>query len=194
MRPLILVWPYALVFWTVYAWVFLPETALILRARRAAAGRQDRGSLRALVVGQPLVQLAAFVTAFTLPGATVHGRAMAFWAGVILLVAGSLLRRHCFRMLGPHFSAAVTTMPDQPIVERGAYRWVRHPSYTAGMMVLAGVGFALTNWVSVVLLILVPMALFAYRVVVEEQTLVASFGEPYRAYMRRTKRFVPFIL
>ena len=47
---------------------------------------------------------------------------------------------------------------------------------------------------SVALLIIVPTALFCYRVVAEERALVPNFGEPYRAYMRRTKRFVPFIV
>ena len=31
------------------------------------------------------------------------------------------------------------------------------------------------------------------RVRVEEKALLATLGEPYRAYMARTKRFIPFV-
>ena len=51
-----------------------------------------------------------------------------FVAGVALLVGGSLLRRHCWRMLGRHFTGNVTAETSQPVIERGAYAWGRHPS------------------------------------------------------------------
>jgi protein-S-isoprenylcysteine O-methyltransferase Ste14 len=35
---------------------------------------------------------------------------------------------------------------------------------------------------------------YGYRVSVEERALVAVLGDRYRAYMRRTKRFVPFVV
>ena len=34
---------------------------------------------------------------------------------------------------------------------------------------------------------------FGYRVRVEERALLSVIGEPYRDYMARTKRFVPFL-
>lgn len=34
---------------------------------------------------------------------------------------------------------------------------------------------------------------YAYRISVEEAALVAAIGEPYKQYVRRTRRLVPFL-
>jgi protein-S-isoprenylcysteine O-methyltransferase Ste14 len=197
--PLPFVWPAAVPFWVVYVWAFVPEGLLLRRAGRspAARGAQDAGSLRVLVLGTWVALTAAFVLAFRAPAAAMSdaSRMPAYVAGIALLVAGSLLRRHCFRMLGAHFTGAVQVTADQPVVERGAYRWVRHPSYSAGVLMFAGIGLALGNWASAAVLVAATIALYAYRVAVEERALGATLGERYAAYRSRTRyRFIPFVL
>ena len=108
--------------------------------------------------------------------------------------AGSLLRRHCFRMLGQSFTAAVVVVQNQAIVERGAYRWIRHPSYTGGLLIYGGMGLALGNWMSLVEITVVVLVSYLLRVRAEERALVETLGEPYRDYMRRTKRFIPLLI
>ena len=198
MPPLVFVWPYALIFWLVYVWAFLPEFVLLRRAKRAVAAKssKDSGSLRLIMVGMQFGLLAAFAIVFFVPALRVP-RAMqlpAFILGTALLIAGSLLRRHCWRVLGEYFTGEVQARIDQPVISRGAYHWVRHPSYTAGMLMFAGIGLALGNWGSLAVMILVTVGVYWYRVAVEERALVETIGEPYAAYMRRTKRFVPFII
>jgi protein-S-isoprenylcysteine O-methyltransferase Ste14 len=137
----------------------------------------------------------AFLLAFIAPGGTILAhRRIVYWAGVALIVGASLLRRHCMRMLGRSFTGAVVVLPGQEVVERGAYRFVRHPSYTAGFVLFTGVGLVLTNWMSVTLLIAAPILVYNYRAGVEERALVATLGDPYLDYMRRTKRFIPFVV
>jgi protein-S-isoprenylcysteine O-methyltransferase Ste14 len=81
----------------------------------------------------------------------------------------------------------------QTVIQEGAYRWVRHPSYTGGMLMYLGTGLALTNWLSAVILTAMGAAGYAYRVHVEERALATTLGEQYQDYMRRTKRFLPFV-
>ena len=152
MRLLIVVWPYALVFWTVFVW--------------------------------------AFNAPFLWPSAALPFSMACFWFGIAALMSGSLLRRHCWRMLGKSFSGAVIVRASQPIVDRGAYRLVRHPSYSAGVLMFLGIGLATGNWISVVVIVAASAASYAYRVAVEG-ALLATLGDPYAAYMRRTKRFIP---
>jgi protein-S-isoprenylcysteine O-methyltransferase Ste14 len=95
-------------------------------------------------------------------------------------------------MLGPFFSGTVHVEKDQPIVERGAYRFLRHPSYTGGFLISTGIGLTLTNWLSVGLMALGSGVGYLFRVRAEERALLETLGEPYRQYMGRTKRFVPF--
>ena len=194
MRPLIATsWPYAIVYFALFFLVYLPEAILNRRSRKLKT-TQDAGSF-ALVMGvQALAAAAAYAVAFaTRFGALDHQRFW-FWVGIGTMIAGRLLRRHCFRMLGSSFTAVVIVVPGQQVVERGAYRWIRHPSYTAAALVYAGSILALGNWLSLIIM-LMPVALtYGYRVHVEERALVETLGEPYREYMRRTKRFVPMII
>lgn len=56
-----------------------------------------------------------------------------------------------------------------------------------------GTGLALTNWLSTLILVGMGIVTYSYRVHVEEDALGKSIGAPYVEYMRRTKRFVPFV-
>jgi protein-S-isoprenylcysteine O-methyltransferase Ste14 len=193
MLPLAYVWPYPLAFWAVFLWVYAPEA--VLTRRSAHLGRaQDAGSLRVIMLVQSTAALAAFAIASVCRFGILPQQKLFFWLGLAIMIAGSLLRRHCFRMLGSSFTGAVVVRQDQPVVDRGAYRWMRHPSYTAGVLLLAGMALALGNWISLaVILIAVPPA-YVYRVHVEERALLSTLGEPYRAYMQRTKRFIPMVV
>ncbi|MGE5234349.1 MAG: methyltransferase family protein [Acidobacteriota bacterium] len=196
--PLVYSFPYGLIFWLLYGLVMLPETLLLAgRLRRSAGGDAsgDRGSLGLILVGVWLAIVLGSAVAFLVPAATLrHGRLGWFWLGSAVLLAGSLLRLHCLRMLGRYFTPAVTVREGQSVVERGAYRFVRHPSYTGALLLLLGFALALTNGLSVVVMMAIGGVIYAYRIRVEEAALVARLGEPYRDYMRRTKRLVPFLI
>ena len=197
MRPLLFVWPYALVFWVIYVWAFAPESVMVARSAKPAAesGSKDSGSLRFIVLGMWIGLFISFPVAFVKvlrfpPAANLT----AFCIGTALLIIGSLLRRHCWRILGEYFTGDVKARADQPVIDRGAYRWVRHPSYTGGILMFAGIGIALANWASVAILIFVSVAVYSYRIAVEEKALLETIGEPYAKYIRTRKRFVPFII
>ena len=197
MRPLIFVWPYALIFWAIYIWAFAPEFALTARARKSAAENpsKDSGSLGLIMAGMGIGLLLsfpiAFVSALRFPPSL---NLAAFGIGTGLLIGGSLLRRHCWRILGEYFTGDVQARADQPVIDRGAYRWVRHPSYTGGILMFAGIGIALANWASLAILVIVSVAVYSYRIAVEERALLQTIGEPYATYMRTRKRFIPFIV
>jgi protein-S-isoprenylcysteine O-methyltransferase Ste14 len=140
----------------------------------------------------------AFVAAFPLawaPALQVAApvRGMVFWSGVALLIAGSLLRRHCWRMLGAYFTGDVRVQANQPVVAAGAYSFLRHPSYTAGVLMNIGVGLALGSWASAFLLTVASLLVYSYRIKVEERVLLAAIGEPYRDFMRTRKRLIPYV-
>ena len=197
MRPLPFVWPHALVFWAVYIWAFLPEWKVVQGGIEGVKGSDSRdgGSLRVLLGGMWIALLIAFGLAFVRawlfpPGA----RLPLFAVGLSLIALGSLLRRYCFRTLGQYFTGDVRARSDQPVIRAGPYRLVRHPSYTAGMMMFIGIGLALGSWLSFALLTIATIATYSYRVAVEERALLDAIGEPYDAYMKERKRFIPYIV
>jgi protein-S-isoprenylcysteine O-methyltransferase Ste14 len=196
MRPLAYVYPYALIFWVVFIWAFVREAGVIGRAQKAAASGgapDDKGSLRLVVVTQALAFMAAFWLAWVAKGRYTNPY-VAFWVGIIMLIAGAVLRRLCFRALGASFTGEVRVRPDQRVIVAGPYHWVRHPSYTAGILMITGVATALGSWIGTVIAFSLAVVGYAYRVRVEERALSATLGEAYRSYAATTKRFIPFVI
>jgi protein-S-isoprenylcysteine O-methyltransferase Ste14 len=197
MKPLPFVWPYALVFWAVYVWAFLPEWKVVQGGREGAkdANSKDSGSLKVILGGMWVALIIAYPLAFVKAWAFPESWQLSlFVAGVLLIVLGSLLRRYCWRTLGEYFTGDVKARPDQPVITAGPYRWVRHPSYTAGMIMFIGIGLALGSWFSFALLTIATIATYSYRVAVEERVLLETIGEPYGTYMKQRKRFIPYIV
>ncbi len=185
--------PYSWIFWAVFLFAYLPEFRLVARSQSSPGENTDRGSTAVIVVATSISMTAAFVLANVSAFVLVRGQKVWFVLGLTVLLLGAGLRRHCWRMLGLHFTGNVKVVANQPVIQQGAYRWVRHPSYTGGMLMYLGTGLALTNWLSAVILTAVGAAGYAYRVRVEERALATTLGEPYQDYMRRTKRFIPFV-
>src|SRR5262245_37244338 len=103
MKPLPFVWPYALLFWAVFGWTFLPEFGVIQRADRSGT-TTDAKSLQVIVVGMQLASLGAFPMAWVGALQFHAHRVLLFYFGTATIVAGSLLRRHCWKLLGDSFT------------------------------------------------------------------------------------------
>ena len=197
MTPPPFVWPYALVFWAVYVWAMVPEAGIIRRAQKTSkhAGSKDRGSVQVMTAAMSTALVLAFPVAFFDPWPfpeSIHPESFA--AGMLLVVLGSLLRRYCWRTLGEYFTGDVQARAGQPVIRTGPYKLVRHPSYTGGLMMNAGVGLALCSSLSVTLLTVTALVTYIYRVRIEEHALVDTLGEPYRNYMRESRRFIPYVV
>ncbi len=81
-------------------------------------------------------------------------------------------------------------IPPQQIVDRGPYRWVRNPMYLGHLVFLAGLALVLESWLGAALFAF-HVAWFHRRVREDEARLGELFGEPYRDYCRRVKRWIP---
>jgi protein-S-isoprenylcysteine O-methyltransferase Ste14 len=117
-----------------------------------------------------------------------------FFLGIALMWLGMAFRYYCMRVLGRYFTFNVAVHAGQTVVEAGPYRYIRHPSYTGALITVVGFGLALGNWAGMIALVACVGIGYAYRIRVEEAALVLALGEPYRGYMRRTQRLVPFVL
>ena len=169
------------------------ELSIRLRSERNRAGsRQDRGSLllvAATILGG--VAGSALVTK-RVPGAAVKDARWPFFvAGLVLMCAGIAIRQWAVATLGRYFTIDVRVQSGQTVVDTGPYRWVRHPAYTALILVFLGLGLTLGNWAALPVAFLVPTAGLIYRIRIEEHALLAGVGEPYRRYAEGRKRLVP---
>jgi protein-S-isoprenylcysteine O-methyltransferase Ste14 len=114
------------------------------------------------------------------------------YAGLALFAAGGLLRVLPMYVLGERFNALVVIRKDHRLETEGLYRYVRHPSYLGGLLVLAGWSLGFRSLAGLLLLPLV-LAVLIGRMNAEERLLESEFGEAYREYRRRSWRLVPFV-
>ncbi len=192
-KPLAYSAPYSWLFAAVFLFAFVPEFRVVARSRPAPGEKTDRGSTAVIAMAGWIGMMAAFAVARLPMFLIVRGQKVWFAIGLVALLGGSLLRRHCRRVLGKYFTGNVKVAADQPVIQAGVYRWVRHPSYTGGMLMYMGTGLALTNWLSLLIITVAGLAAYVYRVQVEERALLQQLGTPYESYMRNTKRFIPFV-
>jgi protein-S-isoprenylcysteine O-methyltransferase Ste14 len=79
------------------------------------------------------------------------------------------------------------------LVTSGIFRYIRHPMYSSLLLLAWGI------WLKQPLAATLPVALLASWLLWltakrDERECLAYFGDSYREYMTRTKRFVPFII
>ena len=165
--------------------------AAFKRAKSDAARSADRGSLSTLWLVIVASVFVAFAIPENAPAWSMRGAAASTALGLVLFVCGLALRWYAIVYLGRFFTVNVAIAADHRVIDRGPYRYIRHPSYTGALMAFVGFGFCFGNWGSLAAVTLPPVVAFMYRIRVEEAALSAALGEPYRDYMRRTKRLIP---
>jgi protein-S-isoprenylcysteine O-methyltransferase Ste14 len=170
---------------TFAAWVSV-EVTLALRdlIRGKGSTARDRGTRSVLVIGWAV----AFVSATWVAG---HPKGWHLITGLLLMWAGLAIRIWSVLALGASFRTTVEVDAGQPLVETGPYRLVRHPSYTGILLLAIGYGVTLNSWLSLAILLVVPLATTLRRISVEEATMAEVLGDPYQAYRQRTKRLLP---
>jgi len=77
---------------------------------------------------------------------------------------------------------------ERPLLQRGPYRYIRHPIYLS--FLLTSVGFLLLAENIVMLPLLFALTAIRYPKP-EEEELIRLYGDSYREYRKRTGRFLP---
>ena len=109
----------------------------------------------------------------------------------LLLAAGIVLRVWSIVHLGKFFTVDVSIQEGQRVVQDGPYRFVRHPSYSGGLLALVGLACLTFNWLGFVAIIVCSFIAYTQRITLEEKVLAQNLGDEYRQYSERTKRLVP---
>jgi protein-S-isoprenylcysteine O-methyltransferase Ste14 len=107
-------------------------------------------------------------------------------ASDVLLVCGAAWSVWSLRFLGRNVSVLAQA---RTVVDRGPYRWVRHPLYAGEIVSSLGVALAM-NSLAALACWLVLCGLQVYRALREEQVLLDALPA-YRNYRTRTAALVP---
>src|SRR5262249_10269477 len=113
------------------------------------------------------------------------------WLGAALGLAMLPLLYWVFSSLGSNISETTLTKEKHRLVTHGPFQWVRHPLYSAAIIVLISMSVLAANWF---MLTMACIALIGVAVLViprEEAELIRKFGTEYQDYMLRTGRLAP---
>jgi protein-S-isoprenylcysteine O-methyltransferase Ste14 len=155
--------------------------------------REDRSNRWVIAAFGAIGLTAAYLPPYTdrIDLLTIDGETIR-WLGVLLYVAGGVLRIRPVFVLGRRFSGLVAIQPEHRLVTTGIYGVIRHPSYLGLVVTGLGWGLAFRSGVGVLLALALFPPLIA-RIEAEEALLRAHFGARYEAYRARTARLIPGI-
>ena len=112
-------------------------------------------------------------------------------AGAVLFVSGAAVVVLSARALGSGLTPFPRPAPAGQFVDRGPYAVVRHPVYSGGILIFAGISLALSPWALLGTAMLV--VIWALKSRVEERFLEAHYPA-YAEYCAHTRyRLVPFV-
>ena len=153
----------------------------------------DRASIWILIILIGIGYFLAFRVGITRLGRIYHWNIF-FTIGAILTIVGLILRIKSISTLQQHFTYTVTKIENHELIETGLYKNIRHPGYLGQLLIFLGVATSLSNWLSIVVMIIPALLGYIYRIRIEERFMIEQIGQKYIAYQKRTKKLIPKII
>lgn len=116
------------------------------------------------------------------------------WAGIGITLLGFALLQWSQNTLGKNWSDTPRMIKEQSLVTSGPYRFIRHPIYTAFLLILGSTLFISANWFVGLAWIGMTLIEVASRIGFEENLMLEYFGDQYREYMKKTGRLLPRLI
>lgn len=186
--------------WLFCLLLFLPMlimgTVLFLKAPNLLEKRLNNKETEKTQVGVVVASSLLFIAAFLAAGMdfrlgwTQVPTWLVYTAAAVQLAAYGLyaevLRENAY------LSRTVEVQENQKVIDTGLYGIIRHPMYTATILLFLAMPLVLGSWVSFGIMLLYPV-LILFRIRNEEKVLEAGL-EGYRDYKKRVRfRLIPFL-
>lgn len=110
----------------------------------------------------------------------------------ILLTGSAVLAGHGFWLIKSRGQPAGDLEDTTELISSGAYRYIRHPLYASLILLALGAYFKDPSALGAFLASTAGLGAFL-TARTEERFNLERFGDAYREYMGKTKRFIPFI-
>jgi len=162
------------------------------QGKREISKTGDKGSIWLLTISISIGYWLSFIIASTKIGRIYHWNTF-FVIGAILALIGLIIRVTSILTLKQQFTYTVTKIENHELIETGLYKKIRHPGYLGQLIIFLGISTCLSNWVSILLMIIPVLLGYHNRITVEEKFMVEQMGQKYIDYQKRTKRLIPMI-
>jgi protein-S-isoprenylcysteine O-methyltransferase Ste14 len=110
----------------------------------------------------------------------------------VIVLTGLIIALWARTVLGGNWSGSPTFRENHELIERGPYRFVRHPIYTGILLMILGTAI-ISGRTTPFLALIICFLIYWQRLRQEEVLLTKHFPETYPAYKSRTKALIPFL-
>lgn len=169
----------------------------IFMSRRKQEGKKisergDKGSVWLLMFSISLGYWLSMIAASMKTGRIYHWNTF-FVIGSVLVFLGLIIRVTSILKLRQHFTYTVTKIENHQLIESGLYKIIRHPGYLGQLIIFLGTAVCLSNWLSMLLMIIPVLFGYLNRINVEERFMAEQMGQKYIDYRKRTRKLIPLI-
>ncbi len=108
------------------------------------------------------------------------------WPMLAFVIAAMGLRYWAVSSLGDRWTTRIVLVPDEAVVRRGPYRWLRHPNYLAVITEIVALPLVHGAWITALVASTLNAWLLTVRIRAEERALVAraDYGQAFSAVPR----------
>ena len=160
--------------------------------------KREEGGLTKVAEGLSLIGFVAMI-AYVINPQWLAWASLSFpvwlrWSGVIIALIGFALLQWAQVTLGRSWSDTPRMMKEQALITSGPYQFIRHPIYTAFILILSSTLLISSNWLIGLTWAGMTVLDIASRIGFEESLMLEYFGDQYREYMKKTGRLLPRII
>lgn len=156
----------------------------------------DKPDTAGVIAPPPLIALAAIVLGLLLDRlmpayvlTVLLSPAERIVIGTILMAAGATLGVSAIRAFTRADTYVEPWKPSTALVTRDVFGWLRNPMYVGAIMLLAGFAVMIASDWTLVMTIVFALVVHFGVIKREERYLEAKFGEAYRAYRLKVRRY-----
>lgn len=114
------------------------------------------------------------------------------YSGILVLAGIITMKKRGKQDQGRKEDALYRFEKTTELIETGIFRYIRHPLYGSLIFLTLGVFLKKPDWI-LGLVGVAGIVFFHITAIREESENIAYFGKPYSDYMKRSKKFIPYI-
>jgi methyltransferase len=113
-----------------------------------------------------------------------------FWPGILLVFfLLQVLRSWAIFSLGRYWNTKILVVPNAHIVQKGPYRFIKHPNYLVVSLELLIIPFLFNSYFTAIIFTLLNMVMLSIRIPEEEEALKGL--TEYESHFQNYNRFLP---
>jgi len=139
-----------------------------------------------------LILILLIISLFRLGTLDYNGFQLIRMTGAGLYVLSSWMQVWIYRTLGDNYSQDIVIYKNHQLIEKGLYRYIRHPYYLFQILMDIGAVFATLSYLLVPIVVL-EIPILIIRGKIEEKLLLKHFPGTFEKYRNHTGFILPFI-